>query len=77
MNLLFRKVTSNPNTEIKISINDKSVTCEELEFDFVIDDFSQNRILNGIDKIDISLEYSDMIEDFKYNRSSWLPKLTD
>ena len=77
MNLLFRKVTSNPNTEIKISINDKLVICEELEFNFEIDDFSQNRILNGIDKIDISLEYSEMIDTFKNNRSSWLPKLSD
>ena len=56
---------------------EKLVICENLEFKFVIDDFSQNRILNGIDKIDISLEYADMIENFNNNRKSWLPKLTD
>lgn len=77
MSQLFSKVSSNPNTEIKVSINDKLVICEELEFNFEIDDFSQNRILNGIDKIDISLEYSEMIDAFKNNRSSWLPKLSD
>jgi|TARA_B110001450_G_scaffold35757_1_gene31425 3-isopropylmalate/(R)-2-methylmalate dehydratase small subunit len=77
MGQLFSKVNSNPNTEIKVSINDKLVICEELEFNFEIDDFSQNRILNGIDKIDISLEYSEMIDAFKNNRSSWLPKLSD
>lgn len=77
MRQLFSKVNSNPNTEIKVSINDKLVICEELEFNFEIDDFSQNRILNGIDKIDISLEYSEMIDAFKNNRSSWLPKLSD
>ena len=77
MSQLFSKVNSNPNTEIKVSINDKLVICEELEFNFEIDDFSQNRILNGIDKIDISLEYSEMIDAFKNNRSSWLPKLSD
>ena len=77
MGQLFSKVNSNPNTEIKVSINDKLVICEELEFNFEIDDFSQNRILNGIDKIDISLEYSEMIDTFKNNRSSWLPKLSD
>ncbi len=76
MNILFNKVNSNPNVEIKISISEKKVTCEELEFEFVIDDFSQNRILNGIDKIDISLDYSDMIEEFKENRSTWMPRLT-
>jgi len=77
MDILFDKVNSNPNVEINISINEKKVTCEELEFDFVIDNFSQNRILNGIDKIDISLDYSNMIEEFKENRSTWMPKLTD
>jgi 3-isopropylmalate/(R)-2-methylmalate dehydratase small subunit len=75
--MLFDKVATNANTEINISIKEKLVTCENLKFNFVIDDFSQNRILNGIDKIDISLEYSDMIENFKNNRKSWLPKLTD
>ena len=77
MDILFDKVNSNPNVEINISINEKTVTCEELEFEFVIDNFSQNRILNGIDKIDISLDYSNMIEEFKENRSTWMPKLTD
>jgi len=77
MDILFDKVNLNSNVEINISINKKKVTCEELEFDFVIDNFSQNRILNGIDKIDISLDYSNMIEEFKENRSTWMPKLTD
>jgi 3-isopropylmalate/(R)-2-methylmalate dehydratase small subunit len=77
MDILFDKVNSNPNVEINISINEKTVTCEELEFEFAIDNFSQNRILNGIDKIDISLDYSNMIEEFKENRSTWMPKLTD
>jgi len=77
MDILFDKVKLNSNVEINISINEKKVTCEELEFDFVIDNFSQNRILNGIDKIDISLDYSNMIEEFKENRSTWMPKLTD
>ena len=77
MDILFDKVNSNPNVEINISINEKTVTCEELEFEFVIENFSQNRILNGIDQIDISLDYSNMIEEFKENRSTWMPKLTD
>ena len=77
MAVLFSKVTNSADTEINISIKEKLVICENLEFKFVIDDFSQNRILNGIDKIDISLEYADMIENFNNNRKSWLPKLTD
>ena len=73
---LFQKITENPKTKIKVSVETKSVICEEVEFNFFLDDFSQNRILNGIDKIDISLEYENKIDEFMQNRSKWSPKLT-
>ena len=73
---LFQKVTENPKTKIQVSVETKSVICEELEFNFFLDDFSQNRILNGIDKIDISLEYENKIDEFMQNRNKWSPKLT-
>ena len=73
---LFQKITENPKTKIQVSVETKSVICEELEFNFFLDDFSQNRILNGIDKIDISLEYENKIDEFMQNRNKWSPKLT-
>ena len=73
---LFQKVSENPKTKIEISIEKKSVVCEEIEFNFFIDDFSQNRILNGIDKIDISLEFEEKIDQFMQSRNKWAPKLT-
>ena len=72
---LFQKVSENTETKIEISIEEKSVICEEIKFDFLIDDFSQNRILNGIDKIDISLKYENKINEFMQNRNKWFPKL--
>ena len=50
--------------------------CEEIEFKFDLDDFSQNRILKGLDKIDITLEYISDIENFNKSRKNWKPKLT-
>ena len=73
---LFQKVTENPKTKIQVSVETKSVICEEVEFNFFLDDFSQNRILNGIDKIDISLEYENKIDEFMQNRNKWSPNLT-
>ena len=73
---LFQKITENPKTKIQVSVETKSVICEEVEFNFFLDDFSQNRILNGIDKIDISLEYENKIDEFMKNRNKWSPKLT-
>ena len=58
---LFAKIESNPSTNIIISIENKTVKCEEIEFSFDLDDFSQKRILEGLDKIDITLGYTDQI----------------
>lgn len=72
---LFLKVNENPQTEITVSVEKKEVQCEDIVFNFELDDFSQNRILNGIDKIDITLEYENKIKEFFDSRKSWKPKL--
>ena len=74
--VLFNKIENNPSTNIYISIEERSVKCEEIEFKFDLDDFSQNRILKGLDKIDITLEYISDIENFNKSRKNWKPKLT-
>ena len=58
-----------------VSVEKKEVQCEDIVFNFELDDFSQNRILNGIDKIDITLEYENKIKEFFDSRKSWKPKL--
>jgi len=73
---LFSKIENNPKTKIKISVENKSVECEDVNFEFDLDDFSQKRIIEGIDKIDITLDYEDQIENFSNARKSWKPKLT-
>ncbi|MAE32989.1 MAG: 3-isopropylmalate dehydratase small subunit [Actinobacteria bacterium] len=72
---LFNKIENNPDTKIKISVSNKSVECEDISFLYDLDDFSQKRILEGIDKIDITLSYEDKIENFSNSRKSWKPKL--
>ena len=73
---LFKKIENNPNTQIKISVGNKSVECEDINFSFDLDDFSQKRIVKGIDKIDITLGYENQIEKYSNSRKSWKPKLT-
>ena len=72
---LFNKIESNPKTQIQISVENKSVECEEVIFEFDLDDFSQKRILEGIDKIDITLDYEDQIKNYSNARKSWKPRL--
>ena len=73
---LFTKIKADPNTNVQISIENKTVQCEEIVFSFDLDDFSQKRILEGLDKIDISLGYTDQIDNFSKSRKKWMPKLT-
>ena len=72
---LFAKIEATPNTDIEISIENKTVQCEEIVFSFDLDDFSQKRILEGLDKIDITLGYTDQIDSFSKSRKNWMPKL--
>ena len=72
---LFAKIEVNPKTKIEISIENKTVQCEEITFSFDLDDFSQKRILEGLDKIDITLGYTDQIDSFSKSRKKWMPKL--
>jgi|TARA_B000000475_G_scaffold43970_1_gene33000 3-isopropylmalate/(R)-2-methylmalate dehydratase small subunit len=72
---LFNKIHENQKTLIKISVEDKTVVCEDISFSFDLDNFSQKRIIEGLDKIDITLEYVDQIESFSKSRKHWKPKL--
>ena len=72
---LFSKIEAAPSTNIEISIENKTVKCEEITFSFDLDDFSQKRILEGLDKIDITLGYTDQIDSFSKSRKKWMPKL--
>jgi len=72
---LFEQINNDSNCVVEISVEDKSVKCNDLEFKFQLDEFSQNRILNGLDKIDLSLKYTQEIENYFSNRKSWKPRL--
>ena len=75
IDILFAKIEVNPKTKIEISIENKTVQCEEITFSFELDDFSHKRILEGLDKIDITLGYTDQIDSFSKSRKKWMPKL--
>ena len=72
---LFSKIDADSETIIQISIEDKTVVCGDISFSFSLDDFSQKRIIEGLDKIDITLGYLDQIENFSQSRKHWKPKL--
>ena len=72
---LFSKIDTDSEAIIQISIEDKTVVCGDISFSFSLDDFSQKRIIEGLDKIDITLGYLNQIENFSQSRKHWKPKL--
>ena len=72
---LLAAVTADPQTEISIDVESRSVKCPSasVEAQFPLDDFTQYRLLNGLDDIGITLQHAEDIDKYESNRGSWLP----
>lgn len=72
---LLRAVESDPTTEITIDVRTRRVLVPSLDIDveFPLDDATQERFLNGLDDIGISLQHEAAITAFERTRPSWMP----
>jgi 3-isopropylmalate/(R)-2-methylmalate dehydratase small subunit len=70
---LLEVVRENPDTEITVDLEERSVTGPGVEEDFEIDDFTRHRLLNGLDDIGLTLTHEDELEAFEKSRPGYLP----
>lgn len=72
---ILRQVERNPETEIIIDVEKRVVVCNAigLEATFPLDDFTQYRLLNGLDDIGLTLQHEDAISAYEATRKPWLP----
>jgi 3-isopropylmalate/(R)-2-methylmalate dehydratase small subunit len=72
---LLRAVEADPTTEITIDIATRRVIAPSLGIDieFPLDDATQDRFLNGLDDIGITLQHEAAITEFEKTRPSWMP----
>jgi len=72
---ILRAVEAEPTTEITIDIATKRVVVPALGIDaeFPLDDSTQERFLNGLDDIGITLQHVDAITAFEATRPTWMP----
>lgn len=72
------QVTRDPRTEIIINIADRTVTVASIgvSASFPMDDFTQYRLLEGLDDIGLTLKNADAIAIYEASRPSWLPSMT-
>ena len=72
---LLRAIEANPGLEITIDVERRTVSAPKLglETTFPLDDFTQYRLLNGLDDVGITLRNVDAIDSFEKTRPAWAP----
>ncbi|TEY03570.1 3-isopropylmalate dehydratase small subunit [Campylobacter sp. US33a] len=69
---LIEILQTNENKCLEISLLEKKVYAFGKEFDFEIDEFYRNCLLNGLDKIDLTLQYQDEIKKYENHSQVYL-----
>jgi 3-isopropylmalate/(R)-2-methylmalate dehydratase small subunit len=72
---LLDAVCEDPNTVITVELTERIVTGPNVYETFEMDDFTRQRLLEGLDDIGATLEYEDDLETFEKFRPSYLPKV--
>ena len=72
---LLNAAAAEPGLQVSIDIATRTLSVPEigLEVSFALDDFTQYRLLEGLDDIGLSLRHVDAIGDYESRRAAWLP----
>jgi 3-isopropylmalate/(R)-2-methylmalate dehydratase small subunit len=75
---LLDAVTADPTLEITVDVERRTVSAPSagIETPFALDDFTRDRLLAGLDDIDLTLRHAEAISVHEAGRPSWLPQTT-
>jgi len=73
---LWQTVEANPSREVEVDLKSREVRFDGRTVSFEIDDYSRERLMEGLDDIALTLRHDGDIEAFERNRPSWLPTAT-
>jgi 3-isopropylmalate/(R)-2-methylmalate dehydratase small subunit len=75
---LWEAIEEDPKLEVVIDVENKRVAAPAIGLDvaFELDDFTQHRLLNGLDDIALTLEQSTAIEAYEHDRERVGPVTT-
>ena len=72
---LLDAVRDDPDTEVTVDLEERTVTGPGVEEKFEMDDFTRHRLLNGLDDIGLTLTHEADLEAFERSRPAYLPKV--
>jgi 3-isopropylmalate/(R)-2-methylmalate dehydratase small subunit len=72
---LWEAMEDDPALEIVIDVEHKRVAAPAigLDVEFELDDFTQYRLLNGLDDVGLTLRHGREIDSYESKRAGWLP----
>ena len=72
---LLEAVREDPEAEVTVDLEGRTVRGPGVEEDFEIDDFTRHRLLNGLDDIGLTLTHEEELEAFERSRPCYLPRV--
>lgn len=74
---LLVAIAADPTLEITVDIERRTISAPKagIEAEFPLDDFTQYRLLNGLDDIGLTLRNADAITTYEQRRPAWAPSL--
>jgi len=74
---LLEAAAEQPFLEVVVDIANRTVSAPSLGLvaSFPLDDFTQHRLLNGLDDIGLTLQHTDAIAAYEAKRQPWLPTI--
>jgi 3-isopropylmalate/(R)-2-methylmalate dehydratase small subunit len=73
--LLLRAAADEPGLQVTIDVEKRLLSVPEIgvEVEFPLDDFTQYRLVEGLDDIGLTLRHVDAITAYEQTRPSWMP----
>ena len=72
---LLDVVRDDPETLITVELTERTVTGPDVRETFEMDDFTRQRLMEGLDDISLTLTQADDLEAYEKMRPSYLPKV--
>jgi 3-isopropylmalate/(R)-2-methylmalate dehydratase small subunit len=71
---LWVAIEANPNLEITVDLDSRTVTYSGVTVAFELDDYTRWRLMEGLDDIGLTLKQTDFIDAFEGKRPAYKPK---
>jgi 3-isopropylmalate/(R)-2-methylmalate dehydratase small subunit len=71
---IWNEIENSPDTEIKVDLENKTVSYRNKTLNFAIDDYTRWRLMEGLDDIGLTFRKIDEVSNFEEKRASFKPK---